>query len=90
MPDDLPGPPSPGDDHLQPALARALGVVHQAFGGAMRGHDPHLVRNIQMFKHINGMAHGLPVRLAAHDDAHQRLFLALWHEIPAPKKEAAL
>jgi hypothetical protein len=64
--------------------------VHQAFGGAVGGDDPHLVRNFQMLKHINGMAHGLPVRLAPHDHAHQRLRFALWHEIPTPKKEAAL
>jgi hypothetical protein len=53
----------------------------------MRGNDLDLVRNVQMFKDINGMAHGLPVGLAAHDDPDQRLLGALWHSNPTPTRK---
>ena len=80
------GPAGAGHDHLEAAVAGALGIVHQALGRAVRGDDPHLVRNVQMFKHINGMAHGLPVRLAAHDDPDQRL-PCLRFGIPSPPRK---
>ena len=36
-----------GDDHLQPAIARAGGVLEQQVGGAMRRDDAHLVRHAE-------------------------------------------
>jgi hypothetical protein len=35
--------------------------------------DPHFVDNTEFVQNIDRMAHGLPVRLAAHDDTDQGL-----------------
>ncbi|HWT99856.1 MAG TPA: hypothetical protein VN229_19630, partial [Terriglobales bacterium] len=66
-------PAGTGDDHLQAAAARRLSILHHALGRAVRGYDTHFMRYIKFSQDLNGMAHGLPIRLATHDDADQGL-----------------
>ena len=57
-----------GDDDLQAAflgLSRELG--HQG-GRPVGGDDAALVRDAEPGQHLVGVAHGLPVALAAHND----------------------
>ncbi len=62
------GAPRAGDDDLEPASARRLGVLGEALRRPVRGHDPHFVRHVQRGQRLRGMLHGGPVRLAPHDD----------------------
>src|SRR5690606_2340048 len=56
------------DDHLEAGGLRAGREIVEALRGALCRHDPAIVRNAQLTKRIGCMAHGRPVRLAAHDD----------------------
>ena len=62
-----------GDDHGQPSLFGARGVFAHPLRRAMGGDHAALVRHAELGEQIGGMAHCLPVRLAAHDDADPRL-----------------
>src|SRR5262249_2625054 len=65
-----------GDDHLEPALARARGVVVEALRGAVRRDDAGLVRHAQSLEHVSRGLQRRPVGLAAHDDADAGLLIA--------------
>ncbi|SBV97941.1 hypothetical protein KL86APRO_10949 [uncultured Alphaproteobacteria bacterium] len=73
-----------GDDHLEAAVARGAGVVGHAVGGAVGGNDPRFVGNFEGGQGVGGVAHGLPVRLAAHDDADG----GLAHDVPQSWKRS--
>ena len=70
-----------GHDHLQPARLGAGGVGHHALGRAMGGDDAGLERHAQRFEGLGGVAHGRPVRLAAHDQADQPVCGGVWRRI---------
>src|SRR5580658_2339744 len=76
-----------GDNHLEPALARALGIGDESLGRAMGRHDAPLMVNTELFQRLRCMAHGFPVRLAAHDDADRRLRVA--HPLKVLRRESA-
>src|SRR5690606_27136216 len=79
--------PGAGHDHLQAALPGALGIGREALWRTMRRDDSDLVRNSEMLQDFNGMAHGAPIGLAAHDDADQCCAFALRHAAdPRPER----
>lgn len=66
-------PAGTGDDHRQAALLGTRRVLTHPLGRAMGGDHAALVRHAKLREQISRMAHRLPVRLAPHDDADQRL-----------------
>ncbi len=59
------------DDRLQPALFRRRGVLRHQPRRAVRGNDLLFVRNAEAFQNLGRVAHGVPVGLAAHDQADE-------------------
>ena len=57
-----------GNDYLEPGFGCALGEIIHPVGRAMRGHDPDIGGDAELVEHFDGAGHGLPVRLAPHDD----------------------
>src|SRR5262245_9465858 len=60
------------DEHLETARLGRAGILEQQIRRAVRGHHSHLVRHRQLLERLGGVAHGLPVRPGAHDDADER------------------
>ena len=65
------------DDNLNSARFRARRILDHPVRRAMRGNDLGFVRNAEVFQGLGGMAHGVPIGLATHDDADQRLHAGL-------------
>src|SRR5437773_3220946 len=67
------GPARGRDDDLDAAALGPRRVLRRHGGRAMGGHDLALVGDAEAGEDLVGMAHGLPVGLAAHDDSDERL-----------------
>src|SRR5712692_7208935 len=67
------GPARGRDDDLDAAAFGPRRVLRRQGGRAMGGHDLALVGDAEAGEDLVGMAHGLPVGLAAHDDSDERL-----------------
>jgi hypothetical protein len=65
------GPAGRRDDDLDAARLGFRGVLGGQCGGAVGGHDLGLVRDAELRQHRVGVAHGLPVGFAAHDDGDE-------------------
>ena len=80
-------PAGAGNDHLETRGLRALGERIEPLRGAMGGDNARLVAYSQRVERLGGMPHGLPVRLAAHDDGYG--FRSRWRqkESPARRKQ---
>src|SRR3984957_4846757 len=63
----------PGDDYVKAASLGARCILHHPGGSAMRGDDPGFVRHVEALQGFRRSAHGLPIGLAAHDNADQWL-----------------
>src|SRR3954454_5586142 len=61
-------PAGAGDDDLDARGPGALGEGEQPVRGAMRRHDALFADDAKRGQRFGGMAHGVPVRLATHDD----------------------
>jgi hypothetical protein len=61
-----------GDDDLKTLRLGALGEGVEPVRGAVRRDDAGLVRDREGVQGFGRVAHGVPVRLAAHDDRHRR------------------
>ena len=61
-------PAGAGDDDLETGGPGALGKGEQPVRGAMRRHDALFAFDAERGQRFGGMAHGVPVRLATHDD----------------------
>src|SRR5437879_9372010 len=57
-----------GDNDPEAGRLGAFGEGEQALRGAMRGDDVFLAGHAECGQGFGGMAHGVPVRLASHDD----------------------
>src|SRR5258708_38359416 len=57
-----------GDNDLESGGLGAFGKRKQPVRGAMRGDDVFLAGDAERAQRFGGMAHGIPVRLASHDD----------------------
>ena len=68
-----------GDDAAQAARAGVLGVLEHVVGHPVRRHHARLVGDAERVELRGGMAHDVPVAVAAHHDADQRRALALCH-----------
>ena len=66
-------PPAAAMITSMPRDSASAHVLRAVCGRAMRRKHAALVRNVELREHLIGLAHGLPVRLAAHDDGDQRL-----------------
>jgi hypothetical protein len=64
-----------GDDQLEALRLRAAGEIIKTVGRSVGGDDSSFIGNGEPVQRLGGMAHGLPVRLAAHDNGNQRLLL---------------
>ena len=60
--------PGARDDHLEARGLGALGEVEKPLRRAMRGHDFRFKADLQLLEEHGGVAHRLPIGLAAHDD----------------------
>src|SRR5438309_865424 len=67
------GPARGRDDDLDAAALGLRRVLRRQGGRAMGGHDLAFVGDAEAGEDLVGMAHGLPVGLAAHDDGDERL-----------------
>ena len=56
------------DDHLEARRLRALGEIEEPLRRAMRGDDLRLEADLELLEDRGGMAHRLPIGLAAHND----------------------
>ena len=68
-----------GDDDLEAGRLGALGKGKQPVRGAVRRNDALFAVDAERGQRVGGMAHGIPVRLASHDDgdgAVMRLILS--------------
>jgi len=63
--------PRRGDDHLDAATFGARRVLEHPVGGAVRGHDAHLVGHFKFGQQLGGARHDLQVAAAAHDDSYE-------------------
>src|SRR5258708_4795986 len=61
-------PAGAGDNQLVAGRLGALGKCEQPGRGAMRRNDVFFIGDSERIKGFGGVAHGIPVRLAAHDD----------------------
>src|SRR5882672_5261492 len=61
-----------GDNDLDAGRLGAFGKSEQPVRGAMRGDDVLLAGDAERGQRFGGMAHGLPVGLASHDDGYRR------------------
>src|ERR1700734_1013836 len=61
-----------GNNDLEAGRPRALGEGEQAVRGAMGRDDVFFAGNAKRGQGLGGMAHGVPVRLASHDDGYRR------------------
>src|ERR1039457_6572520 len=57
-----------GDNDFEAGRLGALGKGEQPVRGAMRGDDVFLAGDAERSQRVGGVAHGLPVGLASHDD----------------------
>ena len=64
-----------GNQHLDTPRVRGTHVLHGGAGGAVRGEHAALVIDSEAGQGVARVLHGLPVRLAAHQDAHEGLLL---------------
>ena len=62
------------DQDLQAPARRGRGVLGHPARGAVGRDDPALVGDAELDQRFRGVPHGLPVRLAAHDDADEGAF----------------
>src|ERR1051325_5094136 len=63
--------PRARDDHLHAAALRPGAVVEHHVRGAMGGHDLRLIGNVELAEDLRRVLHGVPIGLAAHDDADE-------------------
>ena len=68
MPGRCAAPPAPAMMTLNPSALAPLANVKQSFRCAVRGDDPAFTGDAERGQRFRGMAHGLPIRLASHDD----------------------
>ena len=61
------------DDDLEATIRGLLGVVDHDLGRAVRGDDAHLVGHAEFDEHVDRGLHHREVRVAAHDDADERI-----------------
>src|SRR3990170_6894813 len=66
------GTPGAGDNDLEAGRLGALGEGEHPLWGAMGRNDVHLAADAERGQGFGGMAQGLPVRLASHDDGYGR------------------
>jgi hypothetical protein len=64
------------DDDFEAARFRTFGKGIKPLGRAMRRNDLRLKRHAEFRQNVGGVFHRRPVRLAAHDDADERLGFA--------------
>jgi len=74
--------PGPGNDHLQTALYCCAGILSHPRWRPMRRNNQAFVRNVEPRQDRVGLPHGVPVRLAPHDDTHERT--RVWHAAISP------
>ena len=67
------GATSRRDDHFDAARFRLIDIFGCLDRRAVRGKHPAFVRNFEFRKHLVGLPHSFPVRLAAHDYNDQRI-----------------
>ena len=72
MPGRWAAPPAPAMMILKPAALRALGKGEQPVRGAMGRDDVLFAGDAERGQGFGGMAHGVPVRLASHDNGYGR------------------
>ena len=68
-------PPAPAMMTCRPRLSSGRRVLRRQCRRAVRGDDFRLVGHAKPLQDFGGLPHGVPVRLAAHDDAHERRWL---------------
>src|SRR6266853_801796 len=61
-------PAGAGDNELVAGRLGTLGKGEQPVRGAMRRNDMFFIGDTERIKGFGGVAHGVPVRLASHDD----------------------
>src|ERR1035437_6273053 len=60
-----------GDDHFHPAAFGGAHITGSLFRGAVRRKYAAFVFHAELRQHLVGLAHDIPVRLAAHDHSNQ-------------------
>ena len=61
------------DDHFDPAAFGAAHILGRLFRRAVRRKHAAFVLHAEFRQHLVGLAHDIPVRLAAHDHSNQRM-----------------
>jgi hypothetical protein len=59
------------DDHLDAARLGPRGVLEHPVGRAVRRHDAHLVRDVELGEQVRRVRHDAQIAAAAHDDADE-------------------
>src|SRR3546814_6789620 len=79
-------PAGAGDHHLETSSAGGVGIAVETLGRAMRRDDADLMGNAEPRQGFRRMAHGFPVRLAAHHDADGRCAAVHAASNPLPER----
>ena len=74
-------PPAPAITDLKPSRLCRLGVLHHQVGGSVSRHHPRLMGDREVGEHSRRATHCLPIGVAAHDHAHERI---VTHEVAPP------
>src|SRR5262249_60400880 len=64
-------PAGTGNDHLEACRLGALGEGIEPLRGPVRRDDAFLVADTELVERFRGMPHGIPVRLASHDNCYR-------------------